>query len=113
MVDLHKTIVSSLSTIGLPVHYELNLKSGLATPCISYMELANQIEVQTDITDISLVQYQVKIWATDLADIQRYAAAIDRVMRNLDFKRVAAAELAQEPMIQKILTYEGLTSEIL
>ena len=35
MIDYHSNLVSALKTIGIPVHYEMTLHSGLATPCVS------------------------------------------------------------------------------
>ena len=40
MIDLHKEMVSALSTV-LPTHYELALTANTKTPCISYMEISN------------------------------------------------------------------------
>lgn len=115
MIDFNTQIVSALKTI-LPTHYEMTLKSGMATPCISYME-TNNYQV-TDITGrISLgysrITYQIKVWATDIKTIQKYALEIDNVLRPLGWKRVAAGELYDKnsSMIQKILTYEALASE--
>ena len=93
MIDLHSTIVTALKTIGLPVHYEMVLHSGLATPCISYMGLTDYVQAQTDVSDIRSVSYQIKIWSNDVSDIQTYAAQIDGVMRDIDFKRTSSAEL--------------------
>ena len=114
MIDLHSTIVSSLSTIGLPVHYEMMLRSGMATPCISYMELTNFIQEQSDVSDISVIQYQVKIWGTSIATLQSYVPLIDKAMRDINFKRTSAAELYDNnsSMIQKVFTYEKLAAEV-
>ena len=56
MIDYHPTLLKALKEIGLPVHYEMTLHSGLATPCISYMELTNYVSTQTDITDRKSVE---------------------------------------------------------
>lgn len=113
MVDLHPTIKAALEAIGLPVHYEMFLHSGLDTPCISYMELTNFVERQTDITDISRLSYQIKIWDTSMQNVQNYAARVDVIMRALDFKRTSSAELhdTNSAMIQKVLVYSALAEE--
>ena len=113
MVDLHQTIKAALETIGLPVHYEMFLRSGLATPCISYMELTNFVERQTDITDISRLSYQIKVWDTSIQNVQNYAAQVDAIMRGLEFKRTSSAELhdTNSAMIQKVLVYSALAEE--
>lgn len=108
MIDYHKELVASLNTV-LPTHYEMTLHSGLETPCISYMELNNYVSSSGTTLGYSIISYQVKVWATDIATIQRYIVEIDRVLRPLGFKRVAATELYDHnsSMIQKILTYEA------
>lgn len=113
MIDYHKNIVNALNTI-LPTHYEMNLKSGLAVPCISYMELNNYVSTYADKLGYSRISYQVKVWANDIEDIQRYAGMIDEVMRPLGWIRISSGELYdnQSTMIQKILTYEALALEV-
>ena len=41
MINYHAQLVNALKTIGIPVHYEMVLHSGVTTPCISYMEISN------------------------------------------------------------------------
>lgn len=112
MIDYNSQLVTALKGI-LPTHYEMTLKSGLPTPCISYMELNNYVSDQGDTLGYSRITYQVKVWATDIKTIQKYALEIDNVLRPLGWKRVAAGELYDKnsSMIQKILTYEALASE--
>lgn len=112
MIDLHSDMVKALSTI-LPTHYEMNLKSGTTTPCISYMEINNYVSSSGDTLGYSKVSYQVKVWAHSIAEIQKYALQIDRVLRPLGWNRISSGELYdnQSTMIQKILTYEALASE--
>lgn len=113
MIDYHSNLVSALKTIGIPVHYEMTLHSGLATPCVSYMELSN---IATDVGDTlgySRLQYQIKVWGTEIADLQKYALQIDTVLRPLGFKRVGCNEMYDNnsAMIQKIMTYEVIGFE--
>lgn len=113
MIDYHKDIVSALSAV-LPTHYEMALHSGLKTPCISYMEINNFVETQGDTLGYSQISYQVKVWANDIATIQKYSLEVDEVLRPLGFKRVASNELYDNnsSMIQKILTYNAMGREI-
>ena len=112
MVDYHATLVAALNKV-LPTHYEMTLKQGTKTPCISYMETNNYMADTGDTLGYSRITYQVKVWAHDLADIQRYAQMIDVVLRPLGFKRISSGELydRNSTMIQKILTYEALALE--
>lgn len=112
MIDYHKEVVVALNTI-LPTHYEMVLHSGLATPCISYMETNNYASDVGDTMGYSRITYQVKVWGNDIAEIQHYALLIDNVMRPLGFKRISSGELYdnQSTMIQKIMTYEALALE--
>ena len=112
MVDYHSNLVAALNTI-LPTHYELNLHSGLATPCISYMETNNYVEANGDTIGYSKLSYQVKVWGNDLAELQHYAKAIDAVLRPLGWKRTNSGELydLNSTMKQKIMTFEALALE--
>ena len=112
MIDYHSTLVNALETI-LPTYYEMMLHSGLTTPCISYMELDNSDDMTGDSCGYSRLTYQIKVWATDIAIIQKYALEIDKVLRPLGFKRISSGELYDNnsSMIQKIMTYEALALE--
>ena len=112
MIDYHSNLVSALSKV-LPTHYEMALTSKTKTPCISYMELNNYVSVNGETLGYSYIRYQVKVWANNIADIQKYALMVDVVLRPLGFTRVASGELYNNDnsMIQKILTYEALASE--
>lgn len=108
MINYHSQLVSALGDI-LPTHYEMALTSKTQIPCISYMELNNQVaEYGTNLT-YSRITYQIKVWSNRIDEIQDYSLQIDEVMRPLGFKRISAHELYdnQSTMIQKILTYEA------
>lgn len=112
MIDYHSTLVGALTTI-LPTHYEMALTSGTATPCISYMEINNYVDSNGDTLGYSRINYQIKVWGNNIADLQRYSQQIDAILRPLGWKRISSGELYdnQSAMIQKILTYEALASE--
>ena len=115
MINLHSQVVSALETV-LPTHYEMALTKDTETPCISYMETNNYNTTEnTDSSTLgySNITYQVKVWANSVANIQKYSAEVDKVMRTMGFKRIASNELYDNnsTMIQKILTYECLALE--
>lgn len=112
MIDYHAQLKSALSSV-LDTHYEMTLNSKTKTPCISYMEINNFDEQVGDTLGYSRIAYQVKVWANDIALIQRYAKEIDRVLKPLGWKRTSAGELYdnQSSMIQKIMTYEARALE--
>ena len=112
MIDYHKNLVAALNKI-LPTHYEMILHSGLATPCISYMEINNYVDSNGDTLGYGRVTFQVKVWANNISDIQKYAIKVDDVLRPLGFKRISSGELYDQnsTMIQKIMTFEALYLE--
>lgn len=112
MIDYHSTLVSALKEI-LPTHYEMTLHSGLETPCISYMELSNVADAEGDTLGYSRLQYQIKVWGTNIADLQKYAQQIDSALRPLGWKRVNCVELYDNnsTMIQKVMTFEAIGLE--
>ena len=89
------------------------LTSDIKTPCISYMEMNNYVSTTGNTRGYSYITYQVKVWANDIALIQKYAEEVDNALRPLGFKRISSGELYdnQSTMIQKILTYEALALE--
>ena len=112
MINYHTELVTALNTV-LPTHYEMVLHSGLTTPCISYMELNNADYMSGSTIGYSRISYQIKVWGNNIAELQKYALQIDKVLRPLGFTRVSTNELydMQSTMIQKILTYEALALE--
>lgn len=112
MINYHETLVSTLDSI-LPTHYEMLLHRGLATPCISYMELSNTAKEEGDTLGYSSIIYQIKVWGNRIDELQNYALEIDSALRPLGFKRTGCNELYdnESTMIQKIMTYEALASE--
>lgn len=112
MIDLHDEFISALNTV-LPTHHELALTSKEKTPCISYQERNNYDDATGDTLGYSRISFTVKVWSTQIADLQKYSLEIDNVLRPIGFKRTSSGELADRnsQMKQKILTYEALASE--
>jgi len=112
VIDFHTELASALEKI-LPTYYEMALHSGLAVPCISYMELNNYSSEAGDTIGYSRITYQVKVWGNDISILQQYAVEIDKALRPIGFTRIASGELYDNSstMIQKILTYECLALE--
>lgn len=112
MIDYSKQLVSALNKI-LPTHYELALTSKTKTPCYSYQERNNYVSTTGNTRGYSVLVFTVKVWANNIADIQKYSLLADKALRPLGFKRTSANELydVNSTMIQKILTYEALALE--
>ena len=112
MINYHEELVSTLNTI-LPTHYELVLHRGLATPCISYMEIDNVAEEEGDTLGYSSIIYQIKIWGNEIDKIQEYALQIDKALRPLGFERTGSRELYdhESTMIQKIMNFKAKALE--
>lgn len=112
MIDFHTHLVSALSDI-LPTHYEMALTANTKTPCITYLETNNYSSASGNTLGYSRVSYQVKVWANNIADIQRYALEIDKVLRPIGFTRISSGELydVNSTMIQKVMNYEALALE--
>ena len=111
MIDFRKTLVRELSTLGLPVYYELFLTQDTKTPCISYMLAGDVSEATGDTLGYSSVSFYIKIWATTVADIASYSTKIDNKMRELGFRRTGATELWLDGIGQNQLRYTGLAQE--
>ena len=114
MIDYGKELVATLETI-LPTYHELVLHSGLETPCISWQERDNAAEEnqQGESLGYSRITYTVKVWANEIATIQKYALEVDKALRPLGFRRTSANELydRNSSMIQKIMTYSAKAVE--
>lgn len=112
MVDYHTEFVNALKEV-LPTHYELILTSGTKVPCISYMEINNYETNKGDTVGYSRLAYQVKIWGHELAELQKYATQLDKVLHSLGWHRTSSGNLGDpnSTMIQRIMTYEALFRE--
>lgn len=112
MIDYGKELVAALETV-LPTYHELVLHSGLEVPCISYQERDNAAEEEGETLGYSRITYTVKVWAREIATIQKYALEVDKALRPLGFKRSSANELYDNnsSMIQKIMTYSAKAVE--
>lgn len=112
MIDYHADLVEALNTV-LPTHYEMQLKQGTKTPCLSYQENNNFVSLRADCMSYNKLSYTVKVWANSIADIQKYALQVDEVLRPLGWVRTSSGELYdnQSTMIQKIMNYEALALE--
>lgn len=112
MIDYDTQVVSALKKV-LPTYHELMLKKGTKTPCISYQERNNYDDLTGNTIGYSRLSYTVKVWSTELAELKKYAAMIDVVLRPIGFKRTSSNQLADRnsTMIQQIMTYEALGLE--
>lgn len=108
MIDYSKELVSALNTV-LPTTHELALTSKNSTPCISYQERNNYVQVNGDTLGYSNISFTVKVWANSIAEIMKYAVEVDAALRPIGFKRTSSNELydRNSTMIQKIMTYEA------
>ena len=61
MIDYNPTLYTQLSTLGLPVEYELFLTKDHSLPCISYQEGLNIADKEGSEFGYSYVQYRIKV----------------------------------------------------
>ena len=110
MLSDKTTIVSELSKI-LPTYYELYCDSNTKLPCFTYIENVNEDLYQGDTFGYSNIGYLIKLWATDLVDIDYYSQEADSTMRTLGYKRRSTNELVVGLKICKIMNYTALGLE--
>lgn len=112
MVDYNTRLVTALKKV-LPTHYELSLTGKEKTPCITYIERNNYDYMSGDTVGYSKISYTVKVWGTDIAELNKYMLMIDVVLRPIGFARTSAQPLGDRnsTMIQQIMTYEALAYE--
>jgi hypothetical protein len=110
MLTSKKQVVAALSKI-LPCYYELFCDSKTQMPCITYIENNNYSEQTGDTLGYSSIEYTIKVWATEITDIELYSAQADKAMREMGFKRISANELTVENQIERVLTYSALGLE--
>ena len=112
MINYHKKLVSTLKTI-LPTYYELITNRKMSIPCISYVELSNNANETGDTLGYSTIQYQIRLYAYSLEELQTYALKIDNALRLIGFKRTGCNEMfdVESTMIQKIMTFEAKALE--
>lgn len=110
MIVYHPTLVTELSKVGLPVYYD-NFITARETPCITYYEITNFDTVVGETLGYSEIAFQIKVWAESVAEMNKYAAEVDKIMRPLGFKRGYSTEMYEESIGAKILRYTARAVE--
>lgn len=109
MISFKTDVVSELNKI-LPTHYEL-LISSPAIPCITYMESENKDTQVGDSIGYSRVIYTIKLWGSDLKQLEPYKLEIGNCMRKLGYTRISYNELWYDDKISMIMRFEGFAFE--
>lgn len=112
MFDYKPVLVEHLNTI-LPTYYELFVDSSTETPCLTYLEINNRADEESDNLRYSTLSYQIKIWGTQLSSLMEYATKLDEVMYELGFSRKSYNELSYNNQCQLIFRYEAKAKEYL
>lgn len=115
MVNVDKQIVAALTTIGLPVSYEMVINKSSTIPAITYYQLTNFVETKyVNDANISLIYYTITIWSHNVSDFDTYGESVDKVMRDLGFRRTAATQLRdnESTMMRLIMEYQGRSYEL-
>lgn len=110
MIDVKELIVQELSVIGIPVNYELFVSEGLEVPSISYLELTNVNQLQGDTLEYDTVNYQIKLWSSDIEYLSTTSITISEIMRELGFKREFAQEVTSNGIISKVFRFRAITT---
>ena len=110
MIDFKPELVEALNTI-LPTYYEMIVDSSTETPCITYIEIDNSANEEGQTLAYSTITYQIKIWGSNIADMENYAKQLDAVMRSIGFKRTSKNELWHNELGQYIFRYTALALE--
>lgn len=87
------------------------MDSSLSVPCFTYLESSNIAREEGDSLRYSQVQYTIKIWSRNIAEIATYAVLLDDKMKELGFKRISYNELWYNNMCSAIFLYEGMGLE--
>ena len=110
MINVKELIVTELSTLGIPVDYEMFTSENAAVPSISYLELTNVINLQGDTIEYDTVNYQIKLWATDIEYLTETSILISNIMRDLGFSRQFAQEVVSKGIISKVMRFRAITT---
>lgn len=110
MLTSKKQVVAVLSNI-LPCYYELFCNGETKMPCITYIETENSANQTGDTIGYSTIEYTIKVWATEITNIEQYATAVDAAMRKMGFRRISATELSVENQYEKVMIYSALGLE--
>lgn len=110
MIDCKPLLVKALEQVGT-VHYELFTDSKTKLPCVTYLETGNRDKATSDILNYSDVEFTIKVWSKNVAEISRMAKEIDEVLRPLGFSRTGSNELSHNDIIQKVMRYSAIGVE--
>ena len=106
MIDYYKPIIAALKTI-LPTYHESFLSGATQVPCYTVQEYGNRDTRYGETLGYSSLQYMVKTWANNVADLESYATQADVTMRQLGFFRASGSELVYGDLLCKLSTYEA------
>lgn len=113
MIDYKPELVEHLSSLGLPVYYELFVDSSTATPCITYMEMNNTGYRGYEVVGrrYSYINFRIKLWGDDLSVLSPYRTSLDELMFSLGFTRTNYNELWYNEQLCMICDYQALGYE--
>lgn len=111
MIDTRLYVINGLKELGLPVYNEHFITSKCEVPCISYM-LTNDIQNQIGQNLMYASQYySIRVYTKSTKDLAEYSQKVDKIMRDIGFKRTATNELWLGEICQFEIKYSGLAIE--
>lgn len=110
---LTEIVIDKLTTdTGLNVYYELTLDSSLPKPCISYQIYNDFDDERGDTIYYNTIQYMIKLWGDDIAELEGYKKLIKKSMHDMSFSQVSYNELTMDNQICEMMVFEGLVRNI-
>lgn len=110
MINYKPTLRTNLLTLGYEVYYNDFAATVPTFPCVSYNEINNSAQIDSDSIRWSNVEFQIKIWCSTIEQGTPIGQALDTLMTNNGFTRTAYIEQNGE-VKQLIFRYVGLAYE--
>lgn len=108
MINMTEYLVSNLISLGYPVVYEYSIEHEVPTPCITFVESANNSYAKGDSLSYSDILYTIKVWEKDLAKQTEVVLQMDELLTPLGLTR----EFATDFKDCKILRYRAIGYKI-
>ena len=110
MIIYHTNLVKHLSSLNIPVYFEL-FDEVKELPCITYMEISNVDYLTGDTIAYSDLTFMIKIWGKTVAEVATISASVDELLKPFGFKREFSQDSTDNNLCVKIMRFNALGIE--
>lgn len=112
MIDVSDKLVPILrQELGIPVVSEHIFDSKTPLPCLTWQLYDDSSYATSTTIEYSRVIYYLKVWGKSMEELVNYSIKLDKIMREIGFKRTNCIDTWLDNVGQRALKYQGLSYE--